>query len=366
MAFRARPCWRNHRTSTIAATVLTAALALTACSTDSDSQSNGAHGGASSSVAAEQSQGQFPITITHAFGETVINEKPERIAAVGWANHEVPLALGITPVGITKATFGDDDDNGILPWVEEKLAELGADSGEQQPVLFDQTDGIPFEQVADTKPDVILAAYSGITQEDYDTLSKIAPVVAYPGVPWGASLAETIRLNATAMGMAEQGEELVTDLKAETEAALDRHPKLRDKKVLFTAFGHSDDMSKIGFYSVKDPRLGFLLDHGLDTADIVRRESEKSDSFHVEVSAEKPEDFADVDLIISYSLGSEAEDKKLLEGMQAHPLLSKIPAIAEGNIVFLEDGPGGAVANPSPLSIPWGIESYFAQLESAL
>ena len=105
-------------------------------------------------------------------------------------------------------------------------------------------------------------------------------------------------------------------------------------------------MSKIGFYSIKDPRLGFLLDHGLDTADIVRRESEKSDSFHVEVSAEKPEDFADVDLIISYSLGSEAEDKKLLEGMQAHPLLSKIPAIAEGNIVFLEDGP--VVLWPTP------------------
>ncbi len=30
--------------------------------------------------------------------------------------------------------------------------------------------------------EVILASYSGLTQEDYDTLSKIAPVVAYPAV----------------------------------------------------------------------------------------------------------------------------------------------------------------------------------------
>ena len=38
----------------------------------------------------------------------------------------------------------------------------------------DRYDGIDFEAVADTQPDVILAAYSGLTQEDYDTLSKIA------------------------------------------------------------------------------------------------------------------------------------------------------------------------------------------------
>ena len=47
-------------------------------------------------------------------------------------------------------------------------------------MLFDETDGIDFEAVADTQPDVILASYSGLTQEEYDTLSKIAPVVAYP------------------------------------------------------------------------------------------------------------------------------------------------------------------------------------------
>ena len=46
--------------------------------------------------------------------------------------------------------------------------------------------------------------------------------------------------------------------------------------------------------------------------------------------------------------------------MQADPLLSKIPAVKNGNIAFLEDGPLGAASNPSPLSIPWGIDRYFA------
>ena len=56
-------------------------------------------------------------------------------------------------------------------------------------MLFDETDGIDFEAVADTDPDVILAAYSGLTQEDYDTLSEIAPsspTPRPPGPPRGA------------------------------------------------------------------------------------------------------------------------------------------------------------------------------------
>ncbi|BBI59877.1 hypothetical protein HSBAA_11830 [Vreelandella sulfidaeris] len=44
--------------------------------------------------------------------------------------------------------------------------------------------------MAESQPDVILAAYSGLSQADYTTLSQIAPVVAYPegpGRPTGAT-----------------------------------------------------------------------------------------------------------------------------------------------------------------------------------
>ena len=76
-------------------------------------------------MAAARAEQTYPIVIEHALGTTVIERKPERIAAVSWANHEVPLALGVVPVGFARANFGDDDDDGLLPWVAEKLAELG-------------------------------------------------------------------------------------------------------------------------------------------------------------------------------------------------------------------------------------------------
>jgi iron complex transport system substrate-binding protein len=326
--------------------VATVALSLTACSTTAEEGD------------AAASDGVFPITIEHVYGTTTIEEKPERIATVAWANHEVPLALGIVPVGMSKATWGDDDDNGILPWVEDKLEELGGET----PVLFDETDGIDFEAVADTAPDIILASYSGITQEEYDTLSKIAPVVAYPEVAWATPLDEMILMNSKAIGLEEEGKALAAELETETDAAIASNAALEGKKVIF-AFMDASDFSQIGFYTTNDTRPGFLADHGLPMPTVVEEESEGSDEFYVTVSAEEADRFDDVDVFVTYG----DPDGELIAQMQADPLLSQIPAIASGSIVILEDAtPLAASANPSPLSIGWGVDEYFGLLASTL
>lgn len=300
----------------------------------------------------------FPITIEHALGETVIDAKPERVATVAWSNHEVPLALGVVPVGMAKATWGDDDGNGVLPWVEDTLDELGAET----PVLFDETDGLDFEAVADTQPDVILAAYSGLTQEDYDTLSKIAPVVAYPDAPWGTSMNDMIRLNSEALGLADEGEALIEDIAAEAQAAFDAHPALAEAAPLF-AFTDPTDLSTVTYYTEHDPRAGYLSQFGMPVPAQVGTASDETDAFYTEISAEQADAFSDVGLWITYG----ATDGSLVTQLQADPLLSQIPAIAEGHIAVLEDGtPLAASANPSPLSVAWGLNAYLDVLSSAL
>jgi iron complex transport system substrate-binding protein len=326
--------------------VATVAVSLSACAASAADDGTDRAGGA------------FPVTIEHAFGETTIDAAPERVATVAWANHEVPLALGIVPVGMAKATWGDDDGDGILPWDEEQLAELGA----EPPVLFDETDGIDFEAVADTAPDVILASYSGLTQEEYDTLSKIAPVVAYPETAWGTSYEDMIRLSSTALGLAAEGDALIADLQAEVATALSAHPDLADATILF-AFIDPADLSQIGFYTSHDTRPGFLESIGLPTPAIVEQETAGTDGFYVTVSSEQADQFADVDIFVTYG----DADGELIAAMQADPLLSQIPAIAEGRIAILENStPLAASANPSPLSIGWGIDEYFALLAGAL
>lgn len=339
---------RNRIAAATAVATLTA-VALVGCASTGAADTDSAGDTASS--------GEFPVTIEHAFGETVIESQPERVATVSWSNQEVPIALGVVPVGMAEVTWGDDDGDGVLPWVEEKLEELGAET----PVLFDEVDGIDFEAVADTQPDVILAAYSGLTQEEYDTLSKIAPVVAYPEVAWGTSYEDMIRLNSQALGLADEGEALIEELQGEVDAALANHPELADSTVLFSYIDPSD-LSQIGFYTSLDTRPGFLTSLGLPEPAVVTEESD-GEAFYATVSSEEADRFADVDVFVTYGDASGS----IIAQLQADPLLSQIPAIAEGRIAILEEStPLAASANPSPLSIGWGVDEYFAVLAGAL
>lgn len=331
-----------------AASVL--ALGLTACSTGAGS---GTDGGSTDGAAS----GDFtPVTIEHALGTTTIDEKPERIATVNWANQEVPLALGVVPVGMARADFGDDDGDGILPWVSEKLDELGGEA----PVLFDETDGVDFEAVADTEPDVILAAYSGLTQEDYDTLSEIAPVVAYPETAWGTSWRDMIAFNSQGMGMAAEGEQLVADLEGEIAEVADAHPELTDSTAMFLTHVDTTDLSEVSFYTTHDTRVQFFDDLGLKQPASIQEASDSTDLFSLTQSAETADTFDDVDVIVTYG------DDELVQTLEGDPVLSQMPAVANKAIVALPStGPLGTAANPTPLSISWILAEYADLLAEA-
>lgn len=297
-----------------------------------------------------------PITIEHALGTTTIDTKPERVATVNWANHEVPLALGIVPVGMAAANFGDDDGDGILPWVEEKLEELGGET----PVLFDENDGIDFEAVADTQPDVILAAYSGLTQEDYDTLSEIAPVVAYPETAWGTSWREMIEMNAEGLGMEQEAKDLIAGLETEMSDAAAKYPALEGKNAMFLTHVDPTDLSEVSFYTTHDTRTMFFEDLGMEVAGSVKTASDATDKFSLTQSAEQADAFSDVDIIVTYG-GDE-----LVSALESDPLLSQMPAVANGAIVSLpSDNPLGTAANPTPLAISWILDDYLTLLSDA-
>ena len=335
---------RPPRALTLSVAV-SAALALTACSSSG------------SSAESDSGDGSWePVTIEHALGTTTVENKPERVATVNWANHEVPLALGVVPVGMAKADFGDDDGNGVLPWVEDKLDELGAET----PTLFDETDGIDFEAVADTQPDVILAGYSGLTQEDYDTLSEIAPVVAYPETAWGTPWREMIEINSEAIGMKNEGEELISDLETQIDSALEEHPAIADKSTMFLTHVDPSDLSEVNFYTTHDTRAMFFEDLGMKAPASIEEASAETDQFSSKVSAEQADVFDDVDIIVTYG------DDELVKTLEGDELLSQMPAVENDAIVNLPgDEPLGTAANPTPLSIPFVLDDYLDALDDA-
>lgn len=295
----------------------------------------------------------FPVVIDHAFGRTVIESRPERVATVNWANHEVPLALGVVPVGFAAANFGDDDGDGLLPWVSARLAELGG----TPPVLFDEGDGIDFEAVAATQPDVILAAHSGLSRNDYDTLSMIAPVVAYSDGPWTTDWRDMIRLNAAGLGLAAEGAALIDRLEAEI-AETAAPAGLHGKTAMFITHLDATDLSVIRFYSANDTRVRFFADLGLRMPESVRTATQDG-RYSGEISAELIDRFDDVDIVVTYGT------PELAERLRADPLAARMPAVANGALVILGNDPLGTGASPTPLSISWVLDDYVALLAAA-
>ena len=308
-----------------------------------------------STASGEAAPSGFPVTIKHTYGETTIESKPERIVTISWSNQDVPLALGVMPVGISETNYAAHGDSRLLVWTEEKIQEIGG----ELPVVFKDTAGFDFEAISDLKPDVILAAQSGITQEEYELLSEIAPTIAYPGKAWLTTWRDVITLQATAIGYADEGEQLVEDLDAIIEKTVDAHPAIKGKSACFVYVDPSD-FSKIYIYTPNDARPSFLRDLGLTTPDSVADLAKKSDSFYLEISSENVDILSDVDIIVGYG------DKDVLQDLQADPLFGSIPAIKRGSVVFIQDGSSLAAAcSPTALSVPWGIDDYVKLLDEA-
>ena len=242
---------------------------------------------------------------------------------------------------------------GLLPWTAQKYKELGV----EKPVVYDDIDGLDYEAISDSNPDVILAAYSGITQEEYYLLSQIAPVVAYPKNAWQTLWREQITMDATAMGKQAEGEKLVKDLDALIKEKTANYTDLKGKTAVFCYFNPAD-LGKFYIYLPTDPRAAYLTDLGLSFPESISKLG--ADSFSIEISAENIDVLKDADILVAYG------NDDLLKALQSDALLGTVPAVKNGAVALIEDGSVlSASCTPSALSIPATIDEYLEILGAA-
>ena len=336
---------------TALAAALTATLAgplLAACSTGSTTDQVDAQ--ANTEVEADA----FPVTIEHAFGETTIEEEPQRVATLGWTDQDNALALGVVPVASTKLTWGGNA-GGSSDWFDAEIEELDAEA----PVRYDDADGAPIEDVAEAQPDVILATNSGITEAEYKKLSKIAPVVAFPENPWTTPWQTQMEMVGQALGRSD----LAAEVTAETEAAIDdataEYPQMDGSSLIF-GYLSTADLSTVGIYAPEDPRVSLMHDLGMVDAPSVD-DAIKPGEFYGSVSAEQSSEL-ESDVFLTWS-----ENPGDMETFASHDLVGQIPAIADGHAYAEEDKHVAlAVTNPSPLSIPYVIDHFVPEVAAAI
>jgi iron complex transport system substrate-binding protein len=144
-------------------------------------------------------------TITHKLGTTEITGTPQRVVTIGLTEQDYAIALGVVPVG-AREWFGEQP-GALWPWAA--AAAGGSAPPEVLPVLE-----LNYEQIAALTPDLILGVNYTMTQEEYDTLTAIAPTVAPPteyadyGAPWQA-INEIV---GTALGRSAEAAALVAPI----------------------------------------------------------------------------------------------------------------------------------------------------------
>ena len=338
-------------TRTAAAAVL--ALALTACGGASATDSAG------TTQPAEGATDGFPVTVEHAFGETTIERAPTRVATVSWVNADVSIALGVVPVGMPRDDWGGNE-QGSTPWKDAALEGAGAAIGtEGAPAQYSETDGIDVNAIAALAPDVILGAYSGLTQEEYDRLSKIAPVVAYPDTAYGTAWQDSTRLIGEALGRSQAAEELVEQTEQRIADEVAKHPALEGTSFIY---GNLEPAKGAGVnvYTASDNRPRFLTSLGMEQAEVVDANTKDDGTFFFEWSPERADEL-ESDVFVTW-----VPEAKTVEQIQADPLLSQIPAVQAGTLVADSDNTLTlAISAASPLSLPWALEEFVPQLAAA-
>lgn len=257
--------------------------------------------------------GQFPRTVKHFAGETVVTAEPQRVVVVSTGQADALLTLGVVPVG---STSGDGADM-IPPYLSDAFP---ADKAALDAVTPVGTRLAPdLETIATTKPDLILMNSAGKdAQALYESLSAVAPTVVTQGT--GLYWKQDFLLLADALGRTEQAQRWLDEYHADAAAFGD---SLADPPTVSLLRKNGDRIRIFGVASF----AGSVA----EDAALPRPESQQfTDETSQEISTEQLGQ-ADGDWIFYGVQGGDETE------LTAAPLWPTLPAVAAGQAVEVDD-----------------------------
>lgn len=323
-----------------AVAALALGLSLTAaCGGESDEPSKEAPANAA---------GAFPVTIEHKLGTAKIESEPKRIVALGEADQDALLALGVQPVGMAELTGIQDD--GLAPWTASKI------TGEKPKLLKAGEAGFSIEEIAALQPDLILAGGDYYIDQEYEKLSKLAPTVAYTTGPaedsWQAVTAQT----AKAVGREADGGRLIGEVENKIEAVVTSHPGLKDKGFAFTSVFPSGNIGVMK--SETDTSVKLLSRFGLVLPDEIKKLP--GEGFAAELSIEKA-GVLDTDILISHYNDDPATQKKI----ESSGVFSNLEVVKRGSYVAIDLKAFWPLRTPTALAVPYVVDEVVPQIAEA-
>jgi iron complex transport system substrate-binding protein len=319
---------------TLVLLALALALVATACGGDADASD----GGGSTGGEADAPAGA--VTIDHVYGSTTLEQTPERIVALDLQWADVLVALDGPLVG---AALDPQVEGGRHPWQEDY-----PDSVEE----IEVTDAIPFERVAALEPDLIVISWAAETEEVYEQLTAIAPTIATLGDRQVDTWQDITTAAGEVLGTQDEAASLIEEVDGQAAAVAEELPGLAGKTYALANYVPGDTI-----YVVADPDDGaatFFAQLGLQI-DPELLELADGANGRFELSLERIDEL-DSDLLLLLTNGTDPAD---IPGYDA------LPAVESGAVSILDLSTATAVNTPSPLSLPWALDTLRPALEAA-
>ncbi|WBU37587.1 ABC transporter substrate-binding protein [Homoserinibacter sp. YIM 151385] len=325
-----------------------AALVLAGCAAPADAEGETA---ATSLLPAAEGTTSYPLEIDTWAGSTTLEERPERIAVIGFStNLDVVEVLDVTPV----YTMTEESE-----WAWRDPEWFASIETIDTATRRDPTN---FEGIAATRPDLIIALNYVWEQADFDKLSAIAPVLEYEEqagdqADWRAGqqlVGDVLDLGAAATTAIEEADAAIEEVAA-------AHPGFAGKTTtIATDYGAQYDFE---YYTPTGGTAeSVMLDLGFAPNPLAER--------FVADPVISDENLALLDgdaLIVIYS------DEETRQARESQPLFQAIPAVAEGRYASLAASPDNELLldpegqefenatwvlrrGASAASLPWAVE----------
>ncbi len=261
----------------------------------------------------------------------------ERVTVVDPLNSlEALLSLGVAPSQIGQRSFVETWTGDPLlqwPWLEQRLAELGADP------LRMNGDVIDLETIATAAPDLVLVNQSWF-EDNRALLEEIAPVVATPM----ASVRDTITLYGQVFDMQAEADAVI----AAWDARIANELGGLAPEGATVAVMRTDDVGTFAVFNVPGTygALDLMLQAGFSLPPAIVDSGRDYHGLGASFSLERLDVLAEADVLVVLGFSPEPTAAFL-----ADPLAQTVPAIAEGRVLVVEQGPvAQAIAMMSPLN----------------
>jgi iron complex transport system substrate-binding protein len=249
--------------------------------------------------------------------------------------------------------YGDEND-AIFPWAEDE-------AGGTEPIVLNMPYGtLNYEAILALEPDLISAVDSGITQEEYEALSQIAPTIAQLpeyidfGMPWY----ETTRLIGAAVGKSAEAEALISHIEALFAEAREANPQFEGKEIV-VAYNYGEART-YGFYSDQDIRGRFFAQLGFVVPEDLKEIT--GESFYADISLERI-DLFDRDVLVFLGLQF-AEGGR--EAIEADPLISQLQVVENGRVVYIPPEYDDALQFSTVLSLEYALKGIVPELQAVV